>query len=174
MLSKWALLLITLGLIIKILSCLDIFGIPLCRPDQPAWEAFICNLCTGIGTALATGLAARIRQPFTFCYLSGMGADPSESAWLPWEKLTRHLKGRTEKDRNHLQARYTYFCVHSFRPGGILPDKTAKCWHFLIGFIIVRVNVLANAMISITKSKSLFRRKEMITNSEIEKLAAGI
>jgi len=125
----------------------------------------------GFTLALAKGLAERAQHPFTFCYLSGMGADQSETAWLPWEKLTRHLKGRTEKNLNNLQDRYINFCVHSFRPAGILPDKTAKWWHSLLEFMIIRVNVLAKGMIAAATSQSLFRSQKLITNSEIKKLA---
>jgi uncharacterized protein YbjT (DUF2867 family) len=37
----------------------------------------------GFTLALAKGVAARAKRPFTFCYLSGMGADPTETARLP-------------------------------------------------------------------------------------------
>jgi hypothetical protein len=47
--------------------------------------------------ALAT-VAADAAGPFVFCYLSGAGADPGETSTFPWERLTRHLKGRTEQD----------------------------------------------------------------------------
>ena len=58
---------------------------------------------------LASGMAANARDRFSFCYLSGMGADPSESARLPWERLTRHLKGRTEKDLGASTGRQSRF-----------------------------------------------------------------
>jgi hypothetical protein len=60
----------------------------------------------------AEGMAAYTQEhdhPFAFCYLSGMGADPTETAWLPWEKETRRLKGRTELDLQVLSAKYPGF-----------------------------------------------------------------
>jgi nucleoside-diphosphate-sugar epimerase len=78
--------------------------------------------------ALAAGIAARSDRRFTFCYLSGMGADPSERAWLPWEKETRHLKGRTEKDLLALQTAHPDFCVHNFRPAASCRAIRTLCW----------------------------------------------
>lgn len=49
---RWALFLLPAGLLIKAPSCLDVFGITLLPPGQPAWEAFVRNLCSGIGTLL--------------------------------------------------------------------------------------------------------------------------
>lgn len=40
----------------------------------------------GFTLTLAEGIAARASGPFTFCYLSGMGADPTETTRLPWEQ----------------------------------------------------------------------------------------
>lgn len=124
--------------------------------------------------ALAEGVAARARAPFTFCYLSGMGADPSETARFPWEKLTRHLKGRTEKDLAGLQSRYPQFCAHCFRPGGILPDDANPVLRFLLAPIVVGVGELSDAMIAGASHKALFRHWPVVSNRDIKRLARGL
>lgn len=121
--------------------------------------------------ALAEGVARRATTPFTFCYLSGMGADRTETATFPWEKLTRHLKGRTEKELAELQARYEQFCVHCFRPGGILPDSANLLLRFLMSPIVVRVGELSDAMIIGATNDSLFRQRPILGNHDIKKLA---
>jgi nucleoside-diphosphate-sugar epimerase len=121
--------------------------------------------------ALANGIASREGKRFTFCYLSGMGADPSETAWFPWEKLTRHLKGRTEKDLGALQNRYREFCAHSFRPGGVLPDETVGILRLVLAPIAVSVGELSKAMIEAAAEDQFFRRRSIITNGDIKRLA---
>jgi hypothetical protein len=123
--------------------------------------------------ALAEGVAGRAKAPFTFCYLSGMGADPSETTTFPWEKLTRHLKGRTERDLGSVQSRYPQFCAHRFRPGGILPDGANPVLRFLLAPIIVGVGELADAMIIGATDASLFRRWPIVGNNDIKRLARG-
>jgi hypothetical protein len=120
--------------------------------------------------ALARPLAARARAPFSFCYLSGMGADPSESAWLPWEKLTRHLKGRTEKDLLALAAAHPQFSAHCFRPAGILPVGSSRVAHALLAPIVVGVDVLADALVDVATAPGFRGRAPRITNGAIKKL----
>ncbi|HEY0329872.1 MAG TPA: NAD-dependent epimerase/dehydratase family protein [Rhodopseudomonas sp.] len=121
--------------------------------------------------ALAEGIAGRARGTFTFCYLSGMGADPTETAKLPWEKLTRHFKGRTEKDLFVLQQRNPVFCTHAFRPGGILPDHANRLLRFGLAPIVVSVGELSEAMIAGAVDKRLFRQWPVIGNGDIKRLA---
>jgi uncharacterized protein YbjT (DUF2867 family) len=97
--------------------------------------------------ACATAIAERLRHPFHFCYLSGMGADPTESAWLPWERRTRYLKGRTERALRDIQGSRSLFHSTSFRPAGILPKSTGSPVMSLLSPIAVRVDVLAKAMV---------------------------
>ncbi|MET0222614.1 MAG: NAD-dependent epimerase/dehydratase family protein [Tardiphaga sp.] len=122
---------------------------------------------------LAQGIATRVQRPFTFCYLSGMGADPSETARLPWERLTRHLKGRTEKDLRRLQADRPQFSVHSFRPGGILPANAHPLSRLLLAPIAIGVTELADAMIAGALQPRLFRQWPTIGNGDIKRLARG-
>lgn len=122
--------------------------------------------------AMAEGVARRAKAPFTFCYLSGMGADPSETSAVPWEKLTRHLKGRTEKDLGHLQTLYPLFGVHCFRPGGILPDDANPLLRSLLASIVVGVGELSEAMIA-GADAGLFRQWPVIGNDAIKRLARG-
>lgn len=121
--------------------------------------------------ALADALASATRRPFTFCYLSGMGADQSESSWLPWEKLTRHIKGRTEKDLLALQSRHQQFHVHCYRPGGILPLDTGRLSSILLAPIAIRVDTLARALIVGATDPALADGWPVIANSQIKQLA---
>jgi nucleoside-diphosphate-sugar epimerase len=125
----------------------------------------------GFTLALATGIAGRARRPFTFCYLSGMGADPSESAWLPWERATRHLKGRTEKDLQALQSRHRLLKVRCFRPGGILPDETNSMVRILLAPIVVSVGELADALIAEAVDQGAFPDTPTILNGDIKRIA---
>ncbi len=125
----------------------------------------------GFPLALAAGIAARKSGRFIFCYLSGMGADPTETARLPWEKLTRHLKGRTEKDLQALQSRHPGFCTHAFRPGGILPDDANRLLRLAVAPIAVSVGEVADAMIEGALDERLFQQWPMIGNRDIKRLA---
>lgn len=97
----------------------------------------------------AHAMAAAATGPFTFCYLSGMGADPTESTRLPWERTTRHLKGRTEKDLVRLAREHDTFTVHCFRPGGILPATTGTAARVLLAPIAVSVATLSTALVRV-------------------------
>jgi hypothetical protein len=121
--------------------------------------------------ALAAPLAERCRAPFSFCYLSGMGADPSETAWLPWEKSTRHLKGRTEKDLLALTGRWPRFSAHCFRPGGILPVGSSRLLHAVLAPIVVGVDVLADSLIEVATATDFRGRAPRIGNAAIKRLA---
>jgi len=102
----------------------------------------------GFTLALANALATSTSR-LTFCYLSGMGADPSESVLLPWEKDTRTFKGRAEKELAALAKEHPRFSAVSFRPGGIL-SRQGQLWaEFFFRPWVVRVNVLAAAMIDV-------------------------
>jgi nucleoside-diphosphate-sugar epimerase len=97
--------------------------------------------------AFARAAFAHARGPFAFCYLSGMGADPSQSSRLPWEKLTRYAKGRTEKDLQTLAQEYLGCTVHVFRPGGILKRGVSPWVYRLFGPLVVGVDQLAHELI---------------------------
>ena len=97
--------------------------------------------------AFARAVAARLQRPFRFGYLSGMGADPSGRSSFPWEKMTRHLKGRTERDLAGLTQEFPLFRATSFRPGGILPETASSITNLLLSPIAIRVDRLAAAMI---------------------------
>jgi nucleoside-diphosphate-sugar epimerase len=120
----------------------------------------------------AEGMAAytqELAHPFAFCYLSGMGADPTESAWLPWEKETRHLKGRTELDLQTLSDKYPEFSAYSFRPGGILPLESNGLVEFALAPIVVNVRKLAKAMVSVAVDPST--AQPTIYNADIKRIA---
>lgn len=101
-----------------------------------------------------------------FCYLSGMGADPSEASKLRWERDTRYLKGRTERDLAALGDERAAFAPFFFRPGGILPGRSLAEW--LLAPIVVRVDTLARAMIRVALTGATER---VIGNARIKALA---
>jgi nucleoside-diphosphate-sugar epimerase len=140
--------------------------------DVATPEAF-AQVTHAFTLAFAIGVAAHGRRPFTFCYLSGMGADPSETSWLPWQKATRHLKGRTERDLATLQERNALFCAHSFRPGGILPETSGRFFRRALAPIAVGVGELADAMIACAIDPTLFRLRPTILNGDIQRMAGG-
>jgi nucleoside-diphosphate-sugar epimerase len=109
--------------------------------------------------AFANAVVANLARPFHFCYLSGMGADPSETSSFPWEKETRHLKGRTERDLEKLAQASELFQATSFRPAGILPASTSAFVNALLFPIAVKVDQLASAMIAAasTRQQSPYR-----------------
>jgi nucleoside-diphosphate-sugar epimerase len=96
--------------------------------------------------AFARALVACPGGAFRFCYLSGMGADPSETSRLKWERPTRHLKGRTERHLQELAANATNLSVYCFRPGGILPRGASPLYRVLAP-IVVGVDALARALV---------------------------
>lgn len=123
----------------------------------------------------AEGMAAYTQDhahPFAFCYLSGMGADPSETAWLPWEKQTRRLKGRTELDLQALSDKYPDFSAYSFRPGGVLPPDASRWVEFALAPIVVNVGALARAMVSVAVDPST--AQPTIYNADIKSIARAV
>jgi nucleoside-diphosphate-sugar epimerase len=120
----------------------------------------------------AEGMAAYTQDhahSFAFCYLSGMGADPTESAWLPWEKQTRRLKGRTELDLQTLSDKYPAFGAYSFRPGGVLRPGAKRLVEFALAPIVVNVGMLAKAMVSVAVDPST--AQPTIYNADIKQIA---
>jgi hypothetical protein len=117
---------------------------------------------------VSDGLAA----PFTFCYVSGAGADPSETARIPWERETRLYKGRTERDLAALAQSHPRLTVFSFRPGGILPRTASPLVRVLAGPISIPVVALAAAMIGTVKGKVRPLRSP-VSNRQIKRLASG-
>jgi nucleoside-diphosphate-sugar epimerase len=117
--------------------------------------------------AFARGVASH-EQPFSFCCLSGMGADPTESSRLPWERMTRHLKGRTERDLAALSTEHPGFSSYAFRPGGILPVDGSPLVQRLLAPWVVRVDVLAAAMMHVAMRG---HRLRTIENAEIKVIA---
>ena len=108
-------------------------------------------------TLALANVFAKSGRGISFCYLSGMGADPTESARLPWERKTRHLKGRTEKDLAALSAAHPSFTAYAFRPGGILPRASNVLKGLFLSPIALRVDELAAAMIRIALEGSPLR-----------------
>lgn len=123
--------------------------------------------------AFARAVARRAAGRFEFCYLSGMGADPSETAVLPWERLTRHLKGRTEKDLQAIAARHPAFSVHCFRPGGILPRDASAALRLLLAPIVIGVDQLARALLRVALEGSDDAAPAVLSNRAIKSVAGA-
>jgi nucleoside-diphosphate-sugar epimerase len=99
--------------------------------------------------ALATGLAERNRGHLRFCYLSGTGADPRDDLRLPWERQTRVVKGRTERDLRALAARSRGFHVTCLRPGGVLPTTARPVTRLVTRPIALTVDEVAEALVAV-------------------------
>jgi nucleoside-diphosphate-sugar epimerase len=97
--------------------------------------------------AFASAALPNAEGPFAFCYLSGLGADPSQTSRLPWQRLTRYAKGRTEKDLQALAQAHLGCTVHCFRPGGILKKGTSHWVSRVFGRLVVGVDQLASELI---------------------------
>lgn len=97
--------------------------------------------------AFAAAVFGHLTHPFRFCYLSGMGADPGEKSTFPWQRTTRHMKGRAERGLERLTKAACGFHATCFRPGGILPATTNRWLDTLLSPIAVRVDRLAQVMI---------------------------
>lgn len=136
-------------------------------PDPRTFE----RVTHGFTLALARAIAARAAEPFRFCYLSGMGADPTESSRLPWERATRHLKGRTEKDLQALAAQHTCFRAVCFRPGGILPRGASRVLRRALAPIALGVDDLARALIAVALGERE-PASPTLSNADIQRLAA--
>jgi nucleoside-diphosphate-sugar epimerase len=111
--------------------------------DAAKYERITVTSALSFANVIANSLDHVLR----FCYLSGMGADPAEKSTFPWQKATRHMKGRTERGLELLTKTRTAFHATSFRPGGILPRTTSGWADALLSPIAVRVDQLARAMI---------------------------
>ena len=98
--------------------------------------------------AFATAMAQHTVGPFAFVYVSGMGADPAETSRMPWQKVTRHLKGRTERALLSLCTDYPQLTVTCFRPGGILPRQSHALVHLLLKLWVIGVDRLAKALVA--------------------------
>jgi nucleoside-diphosphate-sugar epimerase len=98
--------------------------------------------------AFARAVAASGR-PFTFVYVSGMGVDPTGTATFPWQLATRLIKGKTERDLHAVHAEHEGFRALCVRPGGILPRDTGPIVERVLRPIVIRVEVLAAALISL-------------------------
>jgi nucleoside-diphosphate-sugar epimerase len=135
--------------------------------DIPAEYARVTHTFT---VACARAIASCANVNFSFCYLSGMGADPTESTRVPWEKLTRHLKGRTERDLAEITQANPQFAVRSFRPGGILPRGSNGLAKWILAGVSIGVEQLARAMI-LEACRGDSRGYQVIKNSAIKELA---
>ena len=135
-------------------------------------DAYYVKVTHTFTTVFAEAMAARTKSHFNFCYVSGMGADPAENPKIRWEKTTRHITGRTEKDLTLIQARHPRMALRIFRPGGIIPRTTGAIGYALVSPISVRVQVLAQGLIAAGTDISL-QGTRTLSNGDIKKVARG-
>lgn len=112
-----------------------------------ASEAEYLRVTHGFALGFARAAFDRARGPFAFVYLSGLGADPDQTSRLPWQKLTRYAKGRTERDLEALAQEHLGCTVHVFRPGGILKKGMSPWLYRALGWIVVGVDQLAHDLL---------------------------
>ncbi|MCD2191801.1 NAD(P)H-binding protein [Actinomycetospora endophytica] len=140
--------------------------------DPELYTRITHDFTLALATAVAiTFGAAPSARPFTFCYLSGAGVDPTETSRLPWEKVTRHIKGRTEKDLRALADEHPFLTVHCFRPAGILPTTTNPALALLVAPISVRVDRLADALVAVATGHDR-TAPVVVSNRTIKRIAA--
>lgn len=150
-------------------ACLWTLGGKASDAESPAAYERVTHTFT---IAFARAMAARAGGRFTFCYLSGMGADPTESSRLPWERTTRHLKGRTERDLRALAGQHEGFAVRCFRPGGILPRGSRSRMLALLGPWVIGVEALAKALVLAAIRPDVTTR-DTLENGGIKALGGG-
>jgi nucleoside-diphosphate-sugar epimerase len=129
------------------------------------------KITTTFTLSLANAIAQNATSSFRFCYLSGMGADPTETTRLPWEKLTRHMKGRTERLLEEVTLKRGFFHATAFRPAGILPKRIHPVASLLLSPIAIGVERLSRSMISEIKSEPA-KSFRVLSNSQIKKLSS--
>lgn len=112
-----------------------------------ASESEYMRVTHGFALGFARAAFDHARGPFAFVYLSGLGADPSQTSRLPWEKLTRYAKGRTERDLEAVAQEHLGCTVHVFRPGGILKKGLSPWLYRALGWIVVGVDQLAHDLL---------------------------
>jgi nucleoside-diphosphate-sugar epimerase len=120
--------------------------------------------------SFASAIALYLEHSFRLCYLSGMGADPEEKSWFPWQRTTRIMKGRTERGLQKQMERTPLFHATSFRPGGILPATTGPWSDEILSPIAVRVDRLAKVMIEEVKLMDIPPYR-VLSNRSIRRLA---
>ena len=134
--------------------------------DAAAYERLTCTATI----ACATAIAHHLPHPFRFGYLSGMGANPTETARFPWHKPTRHLQGRTEHALQTLSEAGSGFQATCFRPARILPRSAGSWVNALLAPIAIRVDHLAHAMIE-ESTRNIAERFSVLDNATLRKIA---
>jgi uncharacterized protein YbjT (DUF2867 family) len=102
-------------------------------------------------TMAAAGVLEKLNPGMTFCFLSGLGTDPSEKSRMMWARV----KGRAEADLRKFD-----FKVYVFRPAFIHPVKGRKSHYLsmriLYPFIkhsrrsVIEAEIFGRAMINAT------------------------
>ena len=102
-------------------ACLFCLGVTSIGKKEDEYTRLTHDLTMRAGEALAG-----LNPSMTFCYVSGLGTDGTESGRSMWARV----KGRTENDLSRLPFR----AVYHFRPGFIKPTKGLRNAH---GFAVV-------------------------------------
>lgn len=94
-------------------ACFFCLGVSSVGMNEEAYTAVTYDLTLSVARTLS-----RLNPDMTFIYVTGMGADSSESGRRMWARV----KGKTENDLLKLPFKAAYM----FRPGGILPPPTIR------------------------------------------------
>jgi uncharacterized protein YbjT (DUF2867 family) len=147
-------------------ACLWCLGISQNRVTREEYERITFDYTLAGARAMAS-----VNPRFTFCFLSGAGADSAEKSRV----LFARVKGRTENALFALASPVTY----SFRPGFIQPDVPTRIEDRLGALVAplarlvsrqfsVRTDALARAMIHVARHGAPTR---ILDNAQIQALA---
>jgi len=136
-------------------ACYFCMGVSSLGMKEDAYRRITYDLTMHIAKTLA-----KLNPEMTFCYVSGVGTDSSESGKSMWARV----KGKTENDLLSLPFKSAYM----FRPGYIQPTKGLKntykmykvlapfypVWKTLLSKYVCTLEELGLSMINITQDGS--------------------
>jgi len=147
-------------------ACLWCLGISQNRVTREEYERITFDYTLAGARAMAS-----VNPRFTFCFLSGAGADSTETSRV----LFARVKGRTENALLALEQPATY----CFRPGFIQPDApqriedrigvlAAPLMRLLSDRLVIRADALARGMLAVARHGADAR---VLENDAIQKRA---
>jgi hypothetical protein len=89
---------------------------------------------------------------------------------LAWQRLTRTVKGETERDLRRLGRECPGFRPVSFRPGGIVRDRSGRPVRLLLAPLTVTRRELADALIAVSLG-TVPGVPDVVFNRDIQRLA---
>ncbi|KAI8818465.1 uncharacterized protein EV422DRAFT_167745 [Fimicolochytrium jonesii] len=144
-------------------------------PDQSESDFIRINHDFPVNAAKAL---SHLSPTFRFCHVSGMSVTQNEDAVFPWQKITRNIKGRSERHLNDIHAAQPTFETYHLHPAGIIPPKATETWTAfavtaaIAPFIVVKVEDLAEALIYCALNGWEVPKDRVIGNGVIKTIAA--